>query len=472
MTSATRTQRRVAALAAGTILAMLIALFPALAPTPALAATAANLGVSLGGGAQGSTTATLRQGTVAARSIVLVRQWRQDALNDSRIKFKDSSDGKYYTVAQYLTRKGMTQSAYLNPSWDTNLERIAVQRALESTYLCDHVRYGDGTSSSTAAVNGVSTAYEVLAYAGTSMDTAFGFWMGEKADYIKYVSGDSSITFADIGHYQNIIMPASTAMGFGMVNGMAAGETSTTAPKSTSQLGLNGSYDLKIAVPTAKLKAGTLSGVADRMAIGRSAQPSVTMTGASLSANTFTGVTPTAVTVPTSSVSTSNAAVMTASGNTLKAVGTGTVTITAKDAGGTSRSKSVTVQRFSDINPGHAHEADINWVYDNGIAQGYANGDGTWRYEGMTPVYRQDMAAFLHRLAKLAGKDTGVTLDTSFTDVTDSTPHADDIRWLAGAAITEGYKQSDGTVKYQGMFPVYRQDMAAFIHRLDTRLDK
>ena len=47
----------------------------------------------------------------------------------------------------------------------------------------------------------------------------------------------------------------------------------------------------------------------------------------------------------------------------------------------------------------------------------YENQDGTWRYEGMTKVYRQDMAAFLKRLADLAGKSGGVTPRTDFTDV-------------------------------------------------------
>lgn len=30
--------------------------------------------------------------------------------------------------------------------------------------------------------------------------------------------------------------------------------------------------------------------------------------------------------------------------------------------------------------------------------RGYRNANGSWRFEGMTSVYRQDMAAFLHRL--------------------------------------------------------------------------
>ena len=81
----------------------------------------------------------------------------------------------------------------------------------------------------------------------------------------------------------------------------------------------------------------------------------------------------------------------------------------------------------------------------------------------MDSVKRQDMAAFMHRLAKLAGRGSSVE-PKGFSDVSDSTPHAGDIRWLGGSGVSTGYP--DGT--YRGMVSVYRQDMAAFLHRLDS----
>ena len=80
----------------------------------------------------------------------------------------------------------------------------------------------------------------------------------------------------------------------------------------------------------------------------------------------------------------------------------------------------------------------------------------------MDSVKRQDMAAFMRRLARLASRGTDVA-PKQFRDVTASTPHADDIRWLGGSGVSTGYP--DGT--YRGMVSVYRQDMAAFLHRLD-----
>ena len=115
--------------------------------------------------------------------------------------------------------------------------------------------------------------------------------------------------------------------------------------------------------------------------------------------------------------------------------------------------------RFSDVNRNTPHAEDILWLAHAGISTGYP--DGTFR--GMVSVYRQDMAAFLHRLTLLAGKGSGAA-SQNFSDVTDATPHASDIRWLGGSGIAQGYP--DGT--FRGMTPVYRQDMAAFLHRLDT----
>lgn len=115
--------------------------------------------------------------------------------------------------------------------------------------------------------------------------------------------------------------------------------------------------------------------------------------------------------------------------------------------------------RFRDVNRNTPHAEDILWLAHAGISTGYP--DDTYR--GMEPVYRQDMAAFLHRLASKAGRGVGVQ-SRGFADVADSTPHASDIRWLGGSGVSTGYP--DGT--YRGMVSVYRQDMAAFLHRLDA----
>lgn len=122
-------------------------------------------------------------------------------------------------------------------------------------------------------------------------------------------------------------------------------------------------------------------------------------------------------------------------------------------------------RRFTDVNRSTPHAEDILWLAHAGISTGYRNSNGTWRFGGTIPVYRQDMAAFLKRIADKAGKSGGVP-PKSFRDVNSSTPHAAEIRWLGGSGISTGF--ADGT--FRGGTQVLRQDMAAFIHRLDNRL--
>ena len=121
---------------------------------------------------------------------------------------------------------------------------------------------------------------------------------------------------------------------------------------------------------------------------------------------------------------------------------------------------------FTDVTDATPHAGDIRWLAENGISTGWDNGDGTYHFSGMSVVVRQDMAAFLHRLADFAGASLQEKVDLTFSDVTDSTPHAGDIRWLAATGVSTGWGNGDGTYHFSGMSGVTRQDMAAFLYRL------
>lgn len=80
------------------------------------------------------------------------------------------------------------------------------------------------------------------------------------------------------------------------------------------------------------------------------------------------------------------------------------------------------------------------------------------------------MAAFLRRTARWMNKSNAEvwiapassTWRATFKDVSGDTAHGEDIMWLAHSAVSTGY--DDGT--FRGMTDVYRQDMAAFLHRV------
>ena len=116
-------------------------------------------------------------------------------------------------------------------------------------------------------------------------------------------------------------------------------------------------------------------------------------------------------------------------------------------------------EAFSDVNKGTDHAEDILWLASTGISTGFP--DETFRpYANIT---RCDMAAFLQRLAKLAGKaQQGISIGVTLSDVDSGTPHASDILWLARTGISTGFP--DGT--FRPYANVTRCDMAAFLYRL------
>ena len=120
---------------------------------------------------------------------------------------------------------------------------------------------------------------------------------------------------------------------------------------------------------------------------------------------------------------------------------------------------------FSDVNDSTPHADDIQWTANNAISEGWREQDGTRTFRGMDTVKRQDMAAFLYRIAGSPAYTPTESDKNRFVDVTEDTPHAKEIWWLGSVGIAEGW--ADGT--FRGMDTVKRQDMAAFLHRLATK---
>ena len=125
--------------------------------------------------------------------------------------------------------------------------------------------------------------------------------------------------------------------------------------------------------------------------------------------------------------------------------------------------------KFADVDISTPHSEDIHWLANSGISEGWLEQNGSRTFRGMDSVKRQDMAAFLYRLA---GSPEFVAPATSpFIDVTSSTPHYKEICWLAQTGISTGWKVSSG-YEFRGMDSVKRQDMAAFLKRLSDYLNK
>ena len=122
---------------------------------------------------------------------------------------------------------------------------------------------------------------------------------------------------------------------------------------------------------------------------------------------------------------------------------------------------------FSDVTDDTPHAKEIWWLASTGISKGWTMKDGTHQFRPTNAVTRQDMAAFLYRLAGSPTYNPSATDKAFFSDVTAETPHAKEIWWMASTGISTGWS-SGSTHQFRGTNTVVRQDMAAFLHRMDV----
>ena len=134
------------------------------------------------------------------------------------------------------------------------------------------------------------------------------------------------------------------------------------------------------------------------------------------------------------------------------------------------------MHRFRDVDGSTPHAKEIWWLASTGISEGWLESDGSRTFRGMSPVTRQDMAAFLYRLAGTPNRDLdtdGAFIYSYFRDVNWSTPHAEDIWWLAIKKISTGwivasqpspshpdqvYYKNCAAVRAAGKAPLHRGD--------------
>ena len=122
---------------------------------------------------------------------------------------------------------------------------------------------------------------------------------------------------------------------------------------------------------------------------------------------------------------------------------------------------------FSDVAANHAFKTHISWMSGTRITTGYVEGHGGVGFRPAEPVLREQMAAFLWRLA---GKPPVQDLPavSPFPDVPTGHLFYEAIVWLSRSGITTGY--SDKT--FRGSEPVLREQMAAFLFRFEDLLDR
>lgn len=124
-----------------------------------------------------------------------------------------------------------------------------------------------------------------------------------------------------------------------------------------------------------------------------------------------------------------------------------------------------------------AHAREVWWLAATGISQGWEMEDRTKRFRPYETVKRQDMAAFLFRLAKIAGRggadDEWRAAEETKAKLSDVDPksesnHHNEVWWLVETGVSQGWNLGDGMFEFRGMTEVKRCDMAALLHRMDS----
>ena len=137
--------------------------------------------------------------------------------------------------------------------------------------------------------------------------------------------------------------------------------------------------------------------------------------------------------------------------------------------------KAIPVLTFTDVDETTYHYDDVQWLAKTGVSEGWPEKDGSRTFRPLTYVARNDMAAFIRRLAKNnnwldAATWTPTEADwNTFTDIDKNSPHAEDVLWLAHAEISQGWDAGNGQKEFRPLAIVARCDMAAFLHRLASK---
>ncbi len=128
---------------------------------------------------------------------------------------------------------------------------------------------------------------------------------------------------------------------------------------------------------------------------------------------------------------------------------------------------------FTDVDKNTPHAEDILWLAYYGISTGWVDEEyGTAEFRPYASVARCDMAAFLRRFASEARFGDAYSWEASdadyaaFSDIDPTSPHAEDVIWLAHAGVSKGWAMKDGTFEFRPLTNVARADMAAFLERL------
>lgn len=338
--------------------------------------------------------------------------------------------------------------------WDQALEETAVQRAAEISLSFAHNR-PDGSLCFTAFPSDLWAKGENILYGASSATGAYGMWKNSPAHYSNMVNTD----FTKVG-----IACIEISGQYYWVQCFGSGGVDYTGPSL-------GNFTSLLYVTYPDSAVVSVSWTANKLTPGVNSMRALPTATVAIADRAVRGT----VTYPAEyfNWNTNNQAVarFTRVGSNVYVVGIseGTTSIVASFWSTTKLNKNLPVVvtkdgAFTDVGGNTPHRSSILWLSGTGVTAGYNDGS----YRPYADVARCDMAAFLRRLAIVMGVSDAKTWVPSdndwakFSDVKTSTPHAEDILWLAHSGISTGF--NDAT--FRPYNTIARCDMSAFLRRL------
>ena len=416
--------------------------------------TSSLTGVKIGTGFRVVKQIYVNQNDAYEGTLNAISHWRMLAYYSSEVKL--IYNDHLVTVPEYLSYIGMSREEYFSPKWSNALERIALQRAVETGDDSLGNRRPDGSYWHTATYNGIASEGEMLLCESGDMRDAIDCWASERRNWIDFTQGKP-----DYGNYDNylaLIDPEIRSYGFAQAPSSAqhpyvfVGEYSTKTYNNQSPTRIEGpSMDFDATLNLQWLDCDFDSNVPEEgLLVGRPLLYSLSPKGTYYNCNLV------------GTVGVDSPSVASVEDGLIVPHAAGTISVYLTDDVGNSVSAVYEVRFFSDVSSATDHASAINWMGETGVSTGFANGDGTFAFHPYDSVARCDMAAFLYRAA--GSPEYEAPASSPFSDVTPGTPHYREICWLAESGVSRGY--GDGT--FRPYATVVRQDMAAFLRRLSA----
>ena len=122
-----------------------------------------------------------------------------------------------------------------------------------------------------------------------------------------------------------------------------------------------------------------------------------------------------------------------------------------------------TIIPFTDIEEGKWYYEYVIWAYENEVADGVKEADGTYTFR---PEENCTRAQFVQFLYNIAGEKVSEDVENPFTDIAEGKWYYNAVMWAVENGVTNGIKEADGTYTFRPEETCTRAQAARFIYNL------